>query len=82
MVLGVVIFKVLNMATPQGLNAVPCVPDPHPRPLLVHDRAPVADELVPELLPYGDREELRSLELLRDQQTPLFPHRCWTCHSS
>jgi hypothetical protein len=34
----------------------------------VHDRAPVADELVPELLPYGDREELRSLELLRDQE--------------
>src|SRR3954453_12958 len=34
----------------------------------MNDRARVADELVPEPLPYGRREELRGLELLRDRQ--------------
>src|SRR4051795_11292999 len=49
------------------IEALELLPRLHPRPLLVDDRAGVADELPAELAAHGDRHELRRLVLLDDE---------------
>ena len=57
-------------------------PTAHPRPLLVHDVARVADELARQRARAPAGQELRRLELLRDELRLGLGADCATCRSS
>ena len=65
---GSTVWSVRNISTPHGLIASPSVPASIRSHSLADDRPGVADELAGQLVGAGGREELRRLDLLRDDQ--------------